>query len=440
MKKEYIRPSIRRLYMGAANKFGSYTIPESISAIDGKDIDELTKEFGSPLFVFSEKTMRKKMKEYKQAFESRYPSFQPTWSYKTNYLNAICKVFHSEGSWAEVVSWFEYQKALKNGIPGNKIIFNGPYKPYEALKAAVQGGSRIHIDHLDELRDLLRLSEELGKTIEVGMRINMDTGIYPAWGRFGFNLESGQALEAARKIAHSGGKLKLTGVHSHIGTFMLEPTAYRKAAVKLAGFYQKLKTELSQPMQYLDLGGGFASANKLKGVYLAGYIPSFDNYAEQICSALYEAFSPDEPPMLFLESGRALIDEAGYLISSAVGSKLLPTGKRALIIDAGVNLLYTSTWYDFKISPVKNDSHHCEDTILYGPLCMNIDIVRESCLLPNMSKGEKLVIWPVGAYNVTQWMQFIEMRPAVVMIKSDSSVKMIRRKETVDDINAMETE
>ncbi|HMY69336.1 MAG TPA: hypothetical protein PL163_22015, partial [Leptospiraceae bacterium] len=137
MKKEYIRPSIRRLYMGAANKFGSYTIPESISAIDGKDIDELTKEFGSPLFVFSEKTMRKKMKEYKQAFESRYPSFQPTWSYKTNYLNAICKVFHSEGSWAEVVSWFEYQKALKNGIPGNKIIFNGPYKPYEALKAAV---------------------------------------------------------------------------------------------------------------------------------------------------------------------------------------------------------------------------------------------------------------------------------------------------------------
>ena len=441
-KRMYVRPVIRKQYMGAANKFGGFNIPETMHSIDGVSIESLLEKHGSPLFVFSETTIRKKISEYKQAFESRYPTFQPTWSYKTNYLNAICKVFHKENFWAEVVSSFEYQKARKNGIPGNRIIFNGPYKPYEALKLAVSEGARIHIDHLDEIRDLLTIAEELGKRVDVALRINMDTGIYPSWSRFGFNLESGHALEAARRITHSGGKLALVGVHSHIGTFMMDPSAYKRAAGKISEFYKKLRDELRQPVKYIDLGGGFVSANKLKNTYFSGssLLPSFDQYAEAICSALYDSFSPEEPPTLFLESGRAMVDESGYLVSTVVGNKTMPNGKRAVILNAGVNLLYTSTWYDFKISPVKEYSKAYEDVILYGPLCMNIDIVRESCLLPNMARGDHLVIHPVGAYNVTQWMQFIEMRPAVVLIQTDGNVKQIRRRETVDDINAMEIE
>lgn len=438
----YVRPVIRKQYMGAANKFGGFNIPETMHSIDGISIDSLVEKFGSPLFVFSEATIKKKIADYKQAFESRYPSFQPTWSYKTNYLNAICKVFHKEGFWAEVVSSFEYQKARKNGIPGNRIIFNGPYKPYDALKLAVSEGARIHADHLDEIRDLLKISEELGKRVDVAIRINMDTGIYPLWSRFGFNLESGHALEAARRIAHSGGKLALVGVHSHIGTFMMDASAYKRAAKKLTDFYKKVRDELRQPLQYLDMGGGFVSANKLKSTYFSGssLLPSFDQYAEAICSSIYDSFAPEEPPPLFLESGRALVDESGFLVSSIVGSKTMPNGKRALVLNAGLNLLYTSTWYEFKVSPVKDYSKAYEDVTLYGPLCMNIDVVRESCLLPNMSRGDHLVIHPVGAYNVTQWMQFIEMRPAIVMIEQNGNVKQIRRRETVDDLNSIEME
>ena len=441
-KRAYSRPVIRRQFMGMANKFGGLSMPQALDNIDGVDIEELITKFGSPLFIFSESTIRRKMQEYKQAFSTRYPQFQPTWSYKTNYLNSICKIFHDEGSWAEVVSAFEYSKARKNGIPGNRIIFNGPYKPYEALKLAVQEGARIHVDHLDEIQDLLKISEELNQSIGVTIRINMDIGIYPTWNRFGFNLESGHAIEAARRIAFSNGKLKVVGLHSHIGTFMLDPTAYTKAVKKISEFYQKLKTELGQPMGYLDLGGGFASSNKLKGQYLSGnyMVPNFDSYAEAICTALYDAFSPNEPPPLFLESGRALIDDAGYLVSSIVGSKTMPNGKKGHILDAGVNLLYTATWYDFKISPLKSKSMAFEEVVLFGPLCMNIDIVRENCLLPTMKRGDKLVIYPVGAYNVTQWMQFIEMRPAVVLIQKDKTVKLIRRKETVDDLNVIEQE
>ena len=83
-------------------------------------------------------------------FKTRYPKVQFAWSYKTNYLNAVCKIFHQEGSWAEVVSGFEYNKALDNGVPGNKIIFNGPDKTCEDLLLAARNNSLIHIDHLDE--------------------------------------------------------------------------------------------------------------------------------------------------------------------------------------------------------------------------------------------------------------------------------------------------
>ncbi|BDA80559.1 diaminopimelate decarboxylase [Leptospira kobayashii] len=441
-KKVYLRPSIKKQHLGAANKFAGFHPPETVSSIDGILVEDLLNKYGSPLFIFSETTIRKKIAAYKQAFESRYPMFQPTWSYKTNYLNDICKVFHKEGFWAETVSAFEYEKARKNGIPGNRIIFNGPYKPYEALKLAVSEGARIHADHLDEIKDLMKIADELGRKVDVSIRISMDTGSYPTWSRFGFNLESGHALEAATKIAESGGKLNLTGVHSHIGTFMLEPSAYKKAALQISKFYKVLRDDLRQPMQYIDLGGGFVSANKLKNIYQSGasLLPSFDQYAEAICSALYDAFSPEEPPSLFLESGRALVDESGFLASTVVGTKTLPTGRRALILDAGVNLLYTSTWYDLNISPIKDYSKDFEEVILYGPLCMNIDIVRETCILPNMARGESLLIHPVGAYNVTQWMQFIEMRPAVVLIQTNGQIKQMRRRETTDDINAMEVE
>ena len=437
-RKPYIRPVIRKQFMGAANKFGGHSIPEPMPSIDGAAIESLLKEYGSPLFVFSEQTLRKKIRDFNRAFSSRYEKFQAAWSYKTNYLNAICQIFHDEGSWAEVVSGFEYQKARKNGVPGNQIIFNGPYKKFQILKQAAEEGAKIHVDHLDEIQDLVQIAKDLGRELKVAMRLNLDSGMYPAWGRFGFNLESGHAMQAAKVIAASD-HLRLTGVHCHIGTFVSETAPYKRAATKMAKFYKELAQELDQPMSYIDLGGGFASANKLKSHYGgASLIPSFDQYAEAIADALYEEFSADELPMLFLESGRALVDEAGYLVSSVVGNKTLANGQRSYVIDAGVNLLYSANWYDFKVVPTKSSTTTWEEVSLYGPLCMNIDVVREKCLLPNLQRGEQVVIHPVGAYSVTQWMSFIEMRPAVVLIRENQEIQLIRRAETVDDMNSFE--
>src|SRR3972149_8632201 len=127
-KLKYERPVIRKMNTGLMNKFGSRIENEPVTQIDGIPVSSLIKKFGSPLFVISEKQLRSNIQNASRIFKTRYPKVQFAWSYKTNYLNAICRIFHQEGSWAEVVSGFEYQKALENNVPGNKIIFNGPDK------------------------------------------------------------------------------------------------------------------------------------------------------------------------------------------------------------------------------------------------------------------------------------------------------------------------
>jgi diaminopimelate decarboxylase len=439
-KLKYERPFLKKLNAGLMNKFGTKTEYAPVTHIDGVAVKELIQNYGSPCFVISERQIRKNYQNAVRAFKTRYPKVQFAWSYKTNYINAVCNVFHQEGSWAEVVSGFEYKKALKNGVPPEKIIFNGPEKTKEDLRMAVEGNSLIHIDHFDELYELVELLENSEKKARVAIRVNMDTGVYPMWDRFGFNYESGQAWNAITKIMASP-KLDLVGLHCHIGTFMLTASAYGVAAYKLADLALGIRNKFGKAIQYLDLGGGFPSANTLRGSYLPGadIVPSVDDFAEVITSTILNVgFLREELPLLILESGRVLIDDAGYLLGSVIATKRLSDGRRATIMDFGVNILFTAFWYEHKISPAQEFSHHSEDMVLYGPLCMNIDVVRESVNLPLLNKGDHVVVHKVGAYNMTQWMQFIQMRPKVVMIDMQSNPHVIRDNETIETIEAPE--
>ena len=160
--------------------------------IDGVKIEDLARKYGSPLFVFSEDTIRTTARRFKKAF-AKYPNTVFGWSYKTNYLRAICNVFHQEGWIAEVVSEFEYQKAIKAGIPGKDIIYNGPCKSRQSLELAIKNGSLVQIDNWDELKTIEEIitSGGCGVRVDVGIRLWLDTGLTPAWSKFGFNF-SGQ--------------------------------------------------------------------------------------------------------------------------------------------------------------------------------------------------------------------------------------------------------
>jgi diaminopimelate decarboxylase len=435
-KKSYERPIIKSLNFGVTNKFGKRTEYSPTTQIDGVQISDIIKEFGSPVFVYSERKIRENIRNAKRIFETRYPKVQFAWSYKTNYLNSICKIYHQEGSWAEVVSIFEYEKAIKNGVPGNKIIFNGPDKSDNDLLTASKNDSLIHIDHLDELYRLIEISKLNKLRPRVAIRVNMDTGVYPVWDRFGFNYENGQAWDAINKILATDA-MELTGLHCHIGTFMLSANSYRIATSKMADLALGIKNKHNKSIKYIDLGGGFASKNTLKGSYYSGIdaSPDITEYAEAICSTLLNSGFPiDDLPFLYLETGRALIDDTGYLIGSVISNKRLSDGRRATIIDVGVNILFTSFWYDHKISLTQEFGHHTEDTVLYGPLCMNIDVIRENITLPPIKAGDNFIIHHVGAYNVTQSMQFITTRPAVVLIDMNEKANIIREKETTEKI------
>jgi diaminopimelate decarboxylase len=425
--------------------------------IDGVPVAALAEKFGSPLFVFSESSLRAKYREAHRAFSRRYPDVRFAWSYKTNYLNAVCRVFHQEGAIAEVVSDFEYEKARRNGVPGRHIIFNGPFKSREILQRAADEGAMIQVDHLDELLLLGEIAAQPGHTRPVGiaLRVHLDTGTHAVWSKFGFSADDGEALRVVRRILEMPG-LVLQGFHAHIGTFILDPEAYRRAAaalVKLALEAQKLG---AGPIRYLNCGGGFASHSPLRDQTLPPdqVTPSFDRYAEAICDTIVQAWPADSTlPRLYLETGRALVDDAGYLISTVVALKqrrlsaaeiaaaapATETSRPAVVLDIGVHLLYTGAWQSPVISPVKATAGSALPTTVYGCLCMSIDVIREDAPLPALATGDRVVIHPVGAYNTTQSMQFITYRPAMVMIGLDGAVHLIRHRENLDYVQELES-
>lgn len=416
---------------------GKSTSP--VTQVAGVPVAELTERYGSPLFVYDEAEMKRNLKKWKQAFETLYRPVRFGWSYKTCYLREICQSFHREGSMAEVVSEMEYRKARRSGVPGHEIILNGPHKSIGLLRQALSEGAVLHIDHFDEIDDVLSIADESGQTLNVGIRVNMDAGILPVWSRFGFNFESGEARQAISQLLRHP-QIRLNALHCHIGTYILEPAAYGKVTRKLLELAYWTEDQFGQRIESLDLGGGFPSPARLRGMYQSPdvYLPKTAAYAEAVVNVLQENLRPGHRPRLLLESGRALVDSAGSLLTSVLARKSMPDGRDLYVMDAGVNLLYSAAWYEMQPALTREVEGEHHSSQLVGPLCMNIDVLHTDWMLPSLDRGETLLIPNVGAYNLTQSMQFIVTRPAVVMIREDGTHGIIRREETVEDLEAGE--
>lgn len=467
----YEKPQILVNRPGTMNQMGRGSCQAPLGELDGVNLKALAQEFGTPLYLVSERALLRKFRSMQQAFGHRYPKVIFAWSYKTNYLKAVCSLLHREGAWAEVVSPLEYQMARRLGMPGSKIVFNGLAKTDDSLALAIREGARIHIDHYDDLQMLEKaaaLEHEHGaqgngrrngngtarangktpqaqarelKKVPMGLRINLDAGIYPAWSHFGFNLESGQAWEACRRI-NASQWLSLKGLHCHLGTFILDAQAYRRAMTKLIDFSDALRREFGIVIEWIDAGGGIASINTLHSSYLMGehVTPAISEYAACITEPIITRYRTlDDMPTLFLESGRAIVDEAGFILSAVSASKHLPTGKRALVLDTGVNNLFTALWYKHDIALTAETGSIMEDTAVYGSTCMNIDIIRESVMLPPLKRGDLLLIKNAGAYNMTQWLQFINPRPAVVLLSESGQPELLRKRETLEYMTELES-
>ncbi|MBT3222511.1 MAG: diaminopimelate decarboxylase, partial [Proteobacteria bacterium] len=231
----YEPPSIQRHRSGAMNKMGAIPALRHEDRIDGLAVADLLEEYGSPLFVYSQRTIEERYRALKEQLALRWPKVTLAWSYKTNYLEGICRIYHNEGAWAEVVSAMEFEKALRNGVAIDRIVYNGPHKTAESLEKALSGGALVNIDNFDELATCEKIADKLNIFPKVGLRVNMSAGTAPRWSRFGFDLDSGQAKDAVRRLM-GGGKLTLNGIHCHLGTFLLDANCYGEAAAKLVSF------------------------------------------------------------------------------------------------------------------------------------------------------------------------------------------------------------
>ncbi|MEO1267846.1 MAG: diaminopimelate decarboxylase, partial [Myxococcota bacterium] len=140
-KLVYERPVLIQHQMGLMNKFGHARANQAMTHIDGVAVSDLLAEYGSPLFVFSERTLVDRYREMRDAFARRWNKVRIAWSYKTNYLGAICRTFHREGAWAEIVSEFEFEKALSLGVHPSQIHFNGPHKNERVLERVLPAGT-----------------------------------------------------------------------------------------------------------------------------------------------------------------------------------------------------------------------------------------------------------------------------------------------------------
>ncbi|MBL4692592.1 MAG: hypothetical protein JKY92_04610 [Magnetovibrio sp.] len=402
------------------------------------DVQALVKEFGSPLFILSEKMLRAQYRSFRDTFTAPGIDTIIGYSYKTNYLKAVCSILHEEGAWAEVVSGMEYALARSLGVPGEQIIFNGPYKMADELKRAVVDGALINVDGFDELKALSNIANELRLKARIGLRINFKHGRQP-WTKFGFNVETGQALTALKYVAKHQSQLTLEALHNHSGTFQVNPKIYGQAASVLTKVAKQARN-LGLSPSIIDLGGGYPSGNQLKpdfdvqgGSHFEG--KPLNRFAEEIMSKanLAKKVLGGRPTVIF-EPGRSIVDSAMQLVCSVVALKDIPDHGPAAVVDAGVNILPTAYWYDHNIQVVNdNPEGDLKPISLYGPLCMQIDVLRERILMPPLDVGSQLLVSNVGAYCLTQSMQFIQPRPAVVLLGSNGP-EIVRRRETWEDV------
>jgi diaminopimelate decarboxylase len=442
-RKPYEPPRLTPLTFTAVSKHLTADIGASGEFDDVYDAAALLQEFGSPLFVISENALRGLYRNFRDTFSEPGIVTRVAYSYKTNYLPAVCAVLHEEGAWSEVVSGMEYQLARSMSVPPKEIIFNGPYKTRDELQMALGQGALVNIDNFDELDAIEAVARELGGQNRVGIRVNFRYGPAP-WTKFGFNDENGDAQRALERIA-AHPNLKFELLHNHCGTFQLVYDIYAKGVETLIGMAKRAR-DLGLEPTMIDMGGGYPSANKLKPMY---DLPDGNDrrrdtlypYAEAILGPLSKAKELfGGQPTLVLEPGRAIVDAACQLLCSVVATKDIPDKGRAVVADGGVNLVPTAYWYDHGVKPTETHSESAGDAepvSIYGPLCMQIDVLREQVIMPPLKIGDPLVISNVGAYCQTQSMQFIQPRPATVLLGPDGP-EVIRRRETAEDIFALD--
>lgn len=399
--------------------------------IGGCDAIAMAKEFGTPLYVLDEVTIRDRCQQYVKSFRKYYPNTEVIYASKALCTAGVIKIIASEGLGFDVSSGGELYTALKSGVDPKKLYFHGNNKPPAEIKMALDAKiGRFVVDNYQELANI----EALGANAEIMIRVNpgidahthehIQTGKIDS--KFGVPLDQlDDFVKTVKKIK----KIKLAGFHAHIGSQIFDLKPFIEEAKLLLDLTLKYKTE------EINIGGGLGAA------YLPDDDPpTIDSFAKEIATVLREKTAAK----LVLEPGRSIISNAGVTLYTIGAIKNIPEIRKYIFVDGGMSdnprpILYQAV-YDAQIANKPTDQQTnrptSEKVTVAGRFCESGDILIKDIELPKVEIGDVLAVFCTGAYNYSMASNYNRVgRPAMVLA-NDGDATLIVKRESYEDLVA----
>jgi diaminopimelate decarboxylase len=406
----------------------------------------LAETYGTPLYVYSKATLLHHLTQVQKAFAA--VDLLICYSLKTNGNLHICRLMQEHGSGFDVTSGGEMYRALKAGASGEKIVFAGVGKTEAEQRTALENNVFLfNVESEDELHALADVAMAVGKVAPVALRVNPDlppkthvkTDTSVKGVKFGLDIET--ILDAARGVVGNP-HVKVIGLHMHLGSPILSTQPYRDGAAKGLVLIDKLR-EQGHPISVLNMGGGFGIN------YRKQEAQPMTAFAAEIVPAVQQAKCK-----LVLEPGRFIVGNAGVLLSRVLYTKETG-GKRYIIQDAAMNDLIRPTLYDSfhriwpaeprpgLAAPPEDYEAEIPGTMKHdvvGPVCESGDFLAKDRRLPPLKRGELLATFSAGAYGMAMASNYNSRPRAAEVLVDGAAHRLIRRRETYEDLVRPEIE
>jgi diaminopimelate decarboxylase len=415
-------------------------LPDSASvesgglSVGGARASDLAQEYGTPLVVYCERTLRSRA----QAYRAAAPDATLLYSVKAFPSVAILRLFAEEGFGADVSTLGELEFALRAGIPGELIVVHGNNKSDNELRAAAEAGARFVV--LDALDEVERAAEAGVRAVLVrvtpGIDADTHAAIRTAHHGSKFGLPPEQAIAALARSVEAG--LDVQGLHVHIGSQLLDAQAARTTVEWLAGFAAACRAELGWTPAVVDLGGGLGIQ------YVEGEAPpSIADFVSGLIGRLeheWELHGLPSPELVF-EPGRSLVGSAGITLYRVGVVKQATETTTYVSVDGGMSDNPRPQLYGARYAALladRADEQPAGTFTVCGKHCESGDVLIERVALPEPRRGDLLAVPGTGAYTLGMGSNYnVVPRPAAVLVGDNRSL-LIRRRETMEDLFALE--
>ncbi len=394
---------------------------------EGVPVRRLAEKYGTPLYIYSYRTLLRHFKVYEDAFKG-YPHII-CYALKANTNRAILRLFAKNGSGADIVSGGELFRALKAGIPPNKIVYAGVGKTEDEIRYAIK--SRIlmfNVESEDELIEIDRVAGKMRSKAPIALRVNpdIDPHVHPYIStgmkehKFGISIED--AFENYR-LASRLKNIKVVGIQKHIGSQITEMSPFVDAMKRMLLLLDELDRR-NFNIRYLDIGGGLGIP------YLDEKPPLPGEMAKKLISLI-----DNRRITLIVEPGRSIVGNAGILVTKVLYLKK-GVGKSFIIVDAGMNDLIRPTLYGayHHIIPLVKKRRAKINADIVGPICESGDFLAKDREIQRVNRGEYISVMSAGAYCMSMSSNY-NSRPTVAeVIVKGKTHSLIRKRGTFEDL------